>query len=631
MIPDVGSSGSPFLGPLVEVMPVFESWAARGGPSVLTETLLAWAVLGTLAAAGVALALRLTRALNASTRVWIWSATLILVAAIPLTPHQLVRDNAEALGARLERAAAGADPRISESSQAPPSSTGGVPAASGPLQGADLRSTAGDGDPAPGLAALASLAARWTARVPTWLGLVYAGVWLILAVWRTLRLVGAWVEVRLLASGAVPAATADRRMLSRLAAEAKVDPVPPLRRLRRLEGPACLGWTSPWIALPADWPGGLGCDARRHALLHELAHAVRRDSLVALVQRVLEVLLAGHPAAWWISRQIDLEREIACDDWAIAHSGDSPVGYGRSLLEHVDVVPLPRPIPAAGYLHHRTRLQRRIRTMIDANRDHRIAVRRLPLTLATASLGIALLGSAAAWPRQGAVATATTVHAATVAMPVANAPGSERHPRLRADDAPLYATIRRGDIDLTRALLDAGEPVNQVWPGDGSPLIEAVRSGSSELLRLLLDRGAEVDLGVGGDGTAMIAAARRGDVEMVELLLAYGADVDHAGRGGDGNPLIAASLAGDVEMARLLVARGARVDIHVPDDDTPLINAAQQGHVEMVRYLLEIGADPDLTGDFDRRLETVRTPLNQALARGHDEVAELLRRAGARR
>ncbi len=57
-------------------------------------------------------------------------------------------------------------------------------------------------------------------------------------------------------------------------------------------------------------------------LLHELAHIQRYDYLVNLLQRWFEGLFFYHPAMWWISRVVRLEREACCDELAAAATGD---------------------------------------------------------------------------------------------------------------------------------------------------------------------------------------------------------------------------------------------------------------------------------------------------------------------
>ncbi|HYX43053.1 MAG TPA: M56 family metallopeptidase, partial [Pyrinomonadaceae bacterium] len=58
----------------------------------------------------------------------------------------------------------------------------------------------------------------------------------------------------------------------------------------------------------------------------------RHDYLVNLLQTAVETLLFYHPAVWWVSREIRMEREHACDDLAVAACGDVLM-YARTLAE----------------------------------------------------------------------------------------------------------------------------------------------------------------------------------------------------------------------------------------------------------------------------------------------------------
>jgi hypothetical protein len=51
----------------------------------------------------------------------------------------------------------------------------------------------------------------------------------------------------------------------------------------------------------------------------------RHDVFVNGVQAVIEVVLFYHPACWWISKRIRVEREHCCDDIAVAACGDEVV------------------------------------------------------------------------------------------------------------------------------------------------------------------------------------------------------------------------------------------------------------------------------------------------------------------
>jgi len=56
-------------------------------------------------------------------------------------------------------------------------------------------------------------------------------------------------------------------------------------------------------------------------IAHELAHVRRWDLWVVYAQRLAETVLFYHPAVWWISARISGEREICCDDLAVAATG----------------------------------------------------------------------------------------------------------------------------------------------------------------------------------------------------------------------------------------------------------------------------------------------------------------------
>jgi uncharacterized protein (TIGR03435 family) len=67
-------------------------------------------------------------------------------------------------------------------------------------------------------------------------------------------------------------------------------------------------------------------------LAHEIAHVRRHDFFVNVLQALAETLLFYHPAVWWLSRRIRIEREHCCDDIAVAVCGD-PYAYAVALTE----------------------------------------------------------------------------------------------------------------------------------------------------------------------------------------------------------------------------------------------------------------------------------------------------------
>lgn len=93
-------------------------------------------------------------------------------------------------------------------------------------------------------------------------------------------------------------------------------------------GPVATGPFQPCILIPATLSEQLTEAELDQIILHEAAHLGRRDDYRLLVQRIVEALFVFHPLVRWITRRIDLEREIACDDFVINTLG----GSGRYAL-----------------------------------------------------------------------------------------------------------------------------------------------------------------------------------------------------------------------------------------------------------------------------------------------------------
>ena len=96
------------------------------------------------------------------------------------------------------------------------------------------------------------------------------------------------------------------------------------------DSPSVVGWLRPVILLPTATLMGLTPLQLEAILAHEIAHVRRYDYLVNMLQMVVETLLFYHPAVWWTSKRIRLERELCCDDLAVRFSGNA-LRYARAL------------------------------------------------------------------------------------------------------------------------------------------------------------------------------------------------------------------------------------------------------------------------------------------------------------
>lgn len=100
--------------------------------------------------------------------------------------------------------------------------------------------------------------------------------------------------------------------------------------------PCVLGHFKPVVLLPASLVLGLSIKQIEVILLHELGHIRRNDYLISSLQTLITLFYFFNPFARWISSKMDEERENACDDIAVAVSGD-PLFYANTLKEFAEM------------------------------------------------------------------------------------------------------------------------------------------------------------------------------------------------------------------------------------------------------------------------------------------------------
>lgn len=247
---------------------------------------LAWALLdfvwqGALVGCAAALVLGLLRKARPQTRYAVACAALLLCAALPLAGMLQRMIGADAVAASLLPLALAGDP---------------VAAVASPLA---------------------------THRVAHWQHSLQARLPLVMLLWSAgaatlaLRmLLGLlWVRRRSQPSGS-RADPAWQARVARLAIQMGIARPVRLGLVDDLPGPVTAGWWRPVILLPASLVSGMPVDLLEALLAHELAHIRRHDYLVNLVQSAIEIVLFYHPAVWWLSSRIRLEREQIADDVA---------------------------------------------------------------------------------------------------------------------------------------------------------------------------------------------------------------------------------------------------------------------------------------------------------------------------
>jgi type II secretory pathway component GspD/PulD (secretin)/beta-lactamase regulating signal transducer with metallopeptidase domain len=264
----------------------------------------------------LAVFLRLLRRSNANARYLTACSALMLMVVLPVATMQFI----EVPGPAAE---AGPEPE--------PSVTAAPPA---PATIVQMPEEAFRPPGVPLEAADVTIAVPWGERITAMLepALPYAVLgWLVgvfgLSAWH----LGGWMQLQRLKRRMVRGVGETlQRQLVQIAGRLRVHRAVTLLESALVEVPTVVGWLRPVILLPASALTGLAPEQLEAILAHELAHIRRYDYLVNVVQTVVEILGFYHPAVWWVSHRIRVERENCCDDAAVRLCGDS-VRYARAL------------------------------------------------------------------------------------------------------------------------------------------------------------------------------------------------------------------------------------------------------------------------------------------------------------
>lgn len=295
---------------------------------VLLDVLLAglWQGVSIALVSAVVLALA-GRRLNAATRFWFWHAVLASVIAVPLLttlPH-VAEQGSRATGQLMLVYATDMPP--AHSADALP-----LPATQIPVMSSDA------------------------------LVVVLAGAWILGVLFFALRC--AVSALRLV--GLV-------RRSDRVGMRENV----PLLAERGVPVPLAVGFFAPVIVVPAEL-ASQGGEQFEAIVLHELAHVRRYDAWTNAYERVVHALLFFNPAVGLVLRAIALEREAACDDWAVERSRNVDL-YMRSLASFALELAGYRPQIACSLTGFGSATVARLRRLGDARRNRALTLARFPL------------------------------------------------------------------------------------------------------------------------------------------------------------------------------------------------------------------------------------------------------------
>ena len=281
------------------------------------DWLINWLWQGVTLTALVAAGLAATRRLNAATRYRIWWGTLALALLLPVLPMVTPQD-------------------------VPTFDTGSPgPSAPSPLV---------------------------IAPAPDWVGLSLLALWLV---WLSISVCRTGLAIRVVrrARGRVAALSQDRQSALVLWQSLRqTGRVATLGTSLDVRAGAVLGLGRPVIAVSPSILATLADADLDSVVVHEYAHVQRRDDLARLLQLAVQAIAGWHPAIWWALRAIDDEREVACDDWVVALTGNA-ARYARCLTRLAAAsTQEPGGVVAPAMSLARSRLTARITRLLE--RDH---------------------------------------------------------------------------------------------------------------------------------------------------------------------------------------------------------------------------------------------------------------------
>ena len=255
-----------------------------------------------------------------------------------------------------------------------------------------------------------------------------------------------------------------------------------------VQSPCVLGMWSPFIALP---PSALmlSAPALDAVLVHEYAHVQRRDDVAQFLQHVISALCACHPAVWWMSRMLTIEREAACDDWVVVLAAPRQA-YAACLQalaagQRVDTALLHLSVNGG-----RSQLARRVQRLIDARRTRQLRSTGMVRTIAPAVV-IVLAGvvSVAGGSRDAGSSAMTHVPTIQPRATAAAAPPSGAQLAAGADGGSILSVA---PLTLTASPAPRGRDVATAPRDQTAPALE--RAGEASSPSHVVDEGGAVPL-----------------------------------------------------------------------------------------------------------------------------------------
>ena len=211
-----------------------------------------------------------------------------------------------------------------------------------------------------------------------------------------------------------------------------------------IEVPVAVGLFDAMVLLPKHLLEEFNANEIDQISLHELAHLLRHDDWSNGLQRVISSLFFFNPAVWFIARQMDIEREVACDDYVLELTGAVRT-YAFCLTKMAERTSWPhQPLAAPGVFTTRKNISIRIERLLRSGRA-------IGSSISPATAGAVTVGLLAGY---FVASTLTPVIAFAMPCPPAGppAPAAAAAPEAKAA-APFKVTTAKMAVSLPQVSL----------------------------------------------------------------------------------------------------------------------------------------------------------------------------------
>jgi uncharacterized protein YjbI with pentapeptide repeats/beta-lactamase regulating signal transducer with metallopeptidase domain len=354
--------------------------------------------------------------INAATRYLIWSAALAAAVIVPVaTTVPFLSMSPPAAATPAVKAPVRSVTRAFTASVKPSAVRNPIVASERPVDRPTLR--------------------RLHVSLPIWLAVVAASAWALVALAGLLQLGAGLFRLERLKRDALPLPIEYRDGMSHWNGALKGHRDVRLCVSDQIDVPVAVGLFDSMILIPRELLARLSHEEVDQIALHELAHLRRADDWTNGIQRVVLAVFGWNPGIRFATAQLDLEREVACDDHVLS-SSSVVRPYAMCLAKMAESSSWPRrPMAAPAVFATRKHLSLRIERLLFAGRA----------TGTRASFGAAAFAIAAVCAVGVAIATIAPSVAATAQIPnvPATAAALVRHPAQAVREIVRYVDVPR--------------------------------------------------------------------------------------------------------------------------------------------------------------------------------------------